>query len=348
MSTPRVSEQVVFTAAADYFPAAAQELQVAFPRASITRLAPDTGAMSAPGVGIDDVAATCRQRPVVFVRHLMRATEVLPLAPAADFADRASALCLALARGHQLESIALQVWMTGEVNLGERPDTIRRHVEDHLRSAGVEVARAGRPQTLPLCITPAGAFFGITPTAATLAEWPGGRVSLAKRAGQISRAELKLDELFKLYSPPIPADGAALDLGASPGGWTHVLRRLGFTVWAVDPAPLDARLAGDPAIHHIATTAGAFLARTDHNHDFDLVVNDMRMVPSRSCTTMLTAAHRLRPGGCGIVTLKLSPQEPLRVVAASFRRLERVYDVLFARQLFHNRNEVTVVCQKPA
>lgn len=346
MTTPRVSEQVIFTAAVDYFAAAVHELQAAFPRASLRRLAPDTGAMSMSGVGIRGVAAVCQERPVVFVRHLMCATEVVPLDPAATFAARASALCRSLVRDNQLASVALQVWVTGEVNVAERPDELRRQLEDHLRSAGMEVARAGRPETLSLCITPAGAFAGITPSAATLADWPGGRVALAKRAGQISRAELKLDELFKLYAPPIPAGGDALDLGASPGGWTNVLRRLGFTVWAVDPAPLDARLAGDPAVHHVATTAGAFLARTDRS--FDLVVNDMRMVPSRSCTTMLAASHRLRPGGCGIVTLKLSPHEPLRVVAASFGLLERVYEVLFARQLFHNRNEVTVVCQKPA
>jgi 23S rRNA (cytidine2498-2'-O)-methyltransferase len=47
----------------------------------------------------------------------------------------------------------------------------------------------------------------------------------------------------------------------------------------------------------------------------------------------------------GIVTLKISPHEPQRAVVESLRLLERVYDILFARQLFHNRNEVTVVCQ---
>lgn len=337
------TERVVFTAAADYYRAAEHELRAAFPPASVERLAPDTGGLTGAGIEIADVAEACRQRPIVFVRHLMRAAAGVPLAPSATFGDRVGDACLALLGRDQQTAMSLHVWTTGEVDTPIRSDELRRRLDGRLREQGFDPARAGRDMTVAVCVTPAGALVGAYPSAVALADWPAGRVGLAKRAGQISRAELKLDELFKLYQLPITAGGDALDLGASPGGWTNVLRRRGFAVWAVDPAPLDPRLAADPAVHHVATTAGMFLPRTDRR--FDLVVNDMRMTPARSCATMLAAAHRLRPDGLGIVTLKLSPHQPQRVVEESLRLLERAYEILFARQLFHNRNEATVVCR---
>jgi len=338
-----MSQEIVFTADADYYRAAEQELRSALPSAKIERIAPDTGRLNVPDLDLAEVAEACRQQPIVFVRHLMRMAETLPLEPGTTLGNRVGAACRDLLADEQLTAISLQVWTTGEVDLPMRPDELRRLLDDYLRQRDVDVARSGRDTTLAVCVTPDGTAIGVSPSTDTLADWPAGRVGLAKQPGQISRSEFKLDELFKLFDPPIATGGDALDLGASPGGWTNVLRRRGFAVWAVDPAPLDRRLADDPGIHHVATTAGMYLPRADRW--FDLVVNDMRMTPARSSTTMLAAAHRLRPGGCGIVTLKISPHHALEAVDESLRLLGRAYDILFARQLFHNRNEVTVVVQ---
>lgn len=185
---------------------------------------------------------------------------------------------------------------------------------------------------------------GLTPRSHSLSDWPGGRVRLAKDPHQVSRAELKLDELFKVFDLPLPDGGRALDLGASPGGWARVLRQRGFTVWAVDPAELSPRLSADPKVHHVPTTAGNFLAETGLT--FDLVVNDMRMVATRSSGVMLDAARRLEPGGLAVMTMKVSTRGALREVQKGLQILERAYDVLFARQLHHNRNEITVVARR--
>ena len=72
----------------------------------------------------------------------------------------------------------------------------------------------------------------------------------------------------------------------------------------------------------------------------------MRMTAALSCAVMLEAARRLKPGGLAIVTLKISPREPLKTVSMSLRTLERAYELLHARQLRHNRNEVTVVARR--
>ena len=111
----------------------------------------------------------------------------------------------------------------------------------------------------------------------------------------------------------------------------------------MDPADLDARVASDRNVHHVRTTAGAFLSATSQH--FDLIVNDMRMTPTRSCGVMLNAARCLNPGALAILTLKISPQQPLRAVREALELLRRSYEIRFARQLYHNRNEVTVVAR---
>ena len=62
------------------------------------------------------------------------------------------------------------------------------------------------------------------------------------KEGPPSRAYLKLWEaLTRLGRHPGPGEHC-LDLGASPGGWTWALARLGARVTAVDKAPLDPRV----------------------------------------------------------------------------------------------------------
>lgn len=68
------------------------------------------------------------------------------------------------------------------------------------------------------------------------------------REGPPSRAYLKLWEgLTRLDRFPAPGE-TCLDLGASPGGWTWVLAKLGATVTAIDKAPLDAAIAAMPGV----------------------------------------------------------------------------------------------------
>ena len=63
------------------------------------------------------------------------------------------------------------------------------------------------------------------------------------RVGPPSRAYLKLWEACtRIGAHPGPGE-TCLDLGASPGGWTWAIARLGAAVTAVDRAPLEPRVA---------------------------------------------------------------------------------------------------------
>ena len=339
--------RTVFSASEASYSAAAKELRGVFGGALVERLGPDVGCLHAAGVDIADIAdiaEECRRRPLVFVRHLMR-EEARVSAEASDAGNLISGAAIDLARSHAIASeLALQIWVSGDATVGPRADELRSRVADGLQRQGFAVARADRAWVLSICATPTGIVLGINRRADALADWPGGRVRLARDEGQVSRSEFKLEEALAVFDLALPVGGVAMDLGASPGGWTRVLRRHGLSVWAVDPADLDLRVVADPSVHHARTTAGRFLAETDRS--FDLVVNDMRMTAELSCEVMLVAARRLKPGGLAIVTLKLSPHEPLQTVHTSLTILRRAYVILHARQLHHNRNEVTVVARR--
>jgi 23S rRNA (cytidine2498-2'-O)-methyltransferase len=171
-------------------------------------------------------------------------------------------------------------------------------------------------------------------------------VRLARGEGRISRSEFKLEELLQVFPVDLPHGGDALDLGASPGGWTHVLRTHGLRVWAVDPGDLDPRLRADAQVRHVRTTAGEFLRTTSRS--FAVVANDMRMEPTVSAQTMLDAARRLHPGGLAVLTLKTGTRHPVRTVRDCLAVLERAYRIEHVRQLHHNRHEVTVVARRTA
>jgi 23S rRNA (cytidine2498-2'-O)-methyltransferase len=330
---------VLFSAAEEYYEAAAAELRSAFADARVERLGSDLGRAAGAGLTEATLAKACTSRPLVFIRHIARQRAVV--ATDADAECVAAAMVdVAAANGAAGGAVSLQVWNATS------PPPIRLHDiraagRSALAAAGYEVRRGNAELVLGVCSTADAALITATRIDHVLADWAGGRVSLVKRPEQISRSEFKLEELFKVFPLPVVAPGRAADLGASPGGWTRILRGLGHEVWAVDPAALDPRLRHDRGVHHCATTAGRFVEGNQER--FDLVVNDLRMDPHASVAIMNSAADALAPGGLAIVTLKIGGHRPRATVTRSLETLRRRYEVLFARCLFHNRAEVTVV-----
>ncbi len=338
--------RLFFSADEIYLHSAIDELRELYPDAALRPVGPDLGSFAAEGISIAELATACRERPVVFVRHLFREVGSVPMSGATSLED---VVAIALGIWSALPvapAVALQVWASGDVNYPFRTDELWHAVADALTARGTDVARSGREQILTACVAPGGIIFGLNGLSSALTDWPGGRVRLAKPKGQISRSEFKLEELFRMGELELPRSGIAVDLGASPGGWTRILRQRGLRVWAVDPAELDPRIARDPEVHHIRTTAGDFLSTTTLKPD--LIVNDMRMAAELSASVMLSASRVLKPGGLGVQTLKIAPNRAMLTVQTALRMLRQEYEIVFVRQLHHNRNEVTVVLRRPA
>jgi 23S rRNA (cytidine2498-2'-O)-methyltransferase len=332
---------VLVSFAEEYFAAASQEIMAVFPDAAVERLGPDLAGVTLPRGGIDDLVRAVRDSPLVFVKHLSEEMARIPLAAAEiSAAARAgrSVLDGRLAAG---DPIAVQCWVSGEAPTGFGSADLFRGIADELAAHGHPAVRTGTDLVLSGCIHRGGISLGLATKEQALSDWPGGRVRLARARDSVSRAEFKLEELLRTTGIRFPGRGRAVDLGAAPGGWTRILRECGLEVWSVDPAGLAPRLTADPLVHHERTTTGRFFRATSLR--FDLVVNDMRMTPRLSCETMLDAAQVLNPGALGVVTLKLGPKNPGRTVRSCLDLLGQRYRVLVARQLHHNRHEVSVV-----
>jgi 23S rRNA (cytidine2498-2'-O)-methyltransferase len=335
-----VANRIIFSAAEDSFHIASRELEDCFGRQiSIERLGPDVGVFAAPEIDLADVARACDEHRIVLIKHLSAEAAVLP--DPAGLAERALEI---VTERESPPDLSVQVWVSGRNRFGQGPAEIARLVVDRLRDDGYRPGRAGHKHVLSVCLTPGEVLVGFNEARLALSDWPGGRVRLFRGDDQVSRSEFKLEELFQTFPVELPAHGLAVDFGAAPGGWTRIIRQRGLEVLAVDPGDLDPRVAGDPGVRHLRTTAGEFL-RADRRR-LDLALNDMRMEPVLSAELMVTAARHLKRGATAVVTLKVGLSRVLATVDRCLELLAGEFEVVAARQLHHNRKEVTVLLQR--
>ncbi len=281
-----------------------------------------------------------RQHSPVFIRHICPAQLAVALdhtsADVARLADAAERLA-----GFIDPAVSFSV-QTRSLYGGKDPYSVydlNDALAKRVQAIGADLDVRHPTQVVSVVCGNDKAFLGVSLAADNLSVWSGGVHRFARQAEQISRAEFKLLEAIDLFGICVKRGDAALDLGAAPGGWTRVLRSLGAHVTAVDPAELAPSLQSDDLVLHHRETAQAYLRHPD---TFDIIVNDMKMDVGESVALMNTAAHSLRPGGIGVMTLKLPERQQERLATLSLSKLRHAYEIIGARQLFHNRSEVTV------
>jgi 23S rRNA (cytidine2498-2'-O)-methyltransferase len=186
-----------------------------------------------------------------------------------------------------------------------------------------------------------GVYAGASQVIHNRSAWSGGAVRY-KKEGQICRAECKLMEAIEVFRIRFSPHAHALDLGAAPGGWSRILLDMGCRVTAVDPGALDSRLSHEKLLY-VCATAQRFFAAQAQGTQFDIIVNDMKMDMYDSVRVMLDAACLLSPDGFALMTLKLAKGQGLSKINKALELLAKKYRVRGTRQLFHNRDEVTVL-----
>jgi 23S rRNA (cytidine2498-2'-O)-methyltransferase len=329
---------LLFSVSPDSYDLAVRELREEFGRdVEVERVSGDLGRITGNAPAVGDLAAACDDGRIVFVRHLtveiasFRPDDVPPPHELAD-------LVLAELPRHPA-ALAVQTWTDGAGTGG----TFYHLLDEALGARGIEVTRSGQDLVVSCFVSQRMVLVGLNRLADSLTDWPGGRMRLARSDERVSRSEFKLEEAIRTFHLDLRPGGQALDLGASPGGWTRILRQYDQEVWSVDPGALDPRLDADRRIHHVGTTAGEFFRRNQLR--FDVVVNDMRMDQVMSARVMLDAVPHLRRGALAVVTLKGGGRNPLDAARRGMDVLSKEYDVLHARQLHHNRREITVVAR---
>lgn len=188
-------------------------------------------------------------------------------------------------------------------------------------------------------------YVGCSTPRDNLSDWPGGAIRFRRDDELISRAAFKLLEAEKVFRLPLDKFTNTLDLGAAPGGWTSVLLERGAKVTAVDPAELSPKLKLHPQLRHIRKNAAevSFPAGS-----FDLLVCDMSWDPHHTCRVVSKLAPALSAGGSGIITLKLMHRKLLQSIEDLRAAYAEYFEIRQIKQLFHNREEVTMwVKRKP-
>jgi len=189
----------------------------------------------------------------------------------------------------------------------------------------------------PAPAAPLGSWTLIAPdrmlaAASCSSPFPNGEVRFVEDHTAPSRAYLKLWELFTLLGKrPYPSE-RCIDLGASPGGWSWVLQRLGARVISVDKAPLDPSLSG---VEYRSESAFALDPRTIGPVDW--LFSDVVCYPKRLLTLVQRwlAADTVR---CFVCTVKFQG-------ATDFDLMQAFASIPGSRllHLHHNKHELTWV-----
>ena len=153
------------------------------------------------------------------------------------------------------------------------------------------------------------------------------------KTGPPNRAYLKLWEaLVRLRRWPQPGE-RCLDLGASPGGWTWVLAKLGADAIAIDKAPLDPKVAAMKGVSWRGESA--FALEPESVGPVDWLFSDIVCYPER----LLRLVERWRASGLVknfVCTIKFQGATD-HAAAAAFAAIPGA-QVL---HLHHNKHELT-------
>ena len=164
--------------------------------------------------------------------------------------------------------------------------------------------------------------------------FPNGEVQFVEdKTGPPNRAYLKLWEaLVRLRRWPQPGQ-RCLDLGASPGGWTWVLAKLGAQVTAIDKAPLDPRIAAMPEVTWRGESA--FALEPESIGPVDWLFSDVIAYPAR----LLRLVEGWRASGLAknfVCTVKFQ-RDTDHDAAAAFAAIPGAQLL----HLHHNKHELT-------
>jgi 23S rRNA (cytidine2498-2'-O)-methyltransferase len=157
--------------------------------------------------------------------------------------------------------------------------------------------------------------------------FPNGEVRFVEdKEGPPNRAYLKLWEALTLMQRWPQPNELCVDLGASPGGWTWAVAKLGARVVSVDKAPLDPRVA--PLSEHRQESAFGI-----EPFDVDWLFSDVVCYPDR----LLALVKRWLPHARNMVCTVKFQGATDHAAARAFAEIPGAR----LRHLFWNKHELT-------
>ena len=136
-----------------------------------------------------------------------------------------------------------------------------------------------------------------------------------------SRAYFKMQEVVHRLGIALDRRICALDVGASPGGWTEYLSSMVEHVVAVDPGPLHELILTRPNVTHIrkrVEVAGSEIQLHMPVGGYHLCVCDINVEPRAAAAVLLGLLPFLRQDCIVVLTLKLTSRKVRKLFVSFF------------------------------
>jgi 23S rRNA (cytidine2498-2'-O)-methyltransferase len=245
-----------------------------------------------------------------------------------------------------LDKFAARFWEAlGQVGEGAPPAGKPENggLPVHTGVPSAATALAGNGSLVQLClIAPGLLVLGSVAAREAVSLAVGGRARMSGGAKDPSRAALKLEEALSTYAMEPGRGEVCVDLGAAPGGWTQRLIDRGARVIAVDPAKLTPALEQHPKVDHRVASAFSF----EPDEPVDWLFCDMAWRPLEVAQLLAKWARR----GWALhlianIKLPMNDKNPI-LHRVRHTLVSGGWNQLRVRQLYHDRDEVTVTATR--
>jgi 23S rRNA (cytidine2498-2'-O)-methyltransferase len=327
-----------------YAQQAQEEVRRLFPGAAFRYLAPAEVFLMELPVAAADAAAELREREPIFLRHIQPVDA--ELAAQGDGVDIEMLLVWTqeLTGLRSGQRVAVQVRKQEGAKLAYAAADVRFALQAALvQRFGVEPVVREADRIVSVYLARDRLYAGVSRPEENLSDWAGGAVRFQREEEQISRAKFKLLEAEQRLGLELASHRNALDIGAAPGGWTSLLLERGLRVTAVDPAALHPSLLAERQLTFLRKNASEVRFAPD---SFDLLVCDMSWSPKQMGKLVSDLLYALRPGGTAVITVKLMHGKAFQTVRELMATFAGKLELVKAKQLFHNRDELTLLLSK--
>jgi len=346
-----MAESMVIYCRAGFEREVAQEITAEASRSEVegfVRAKPDSGFavfQAHDPAAAEALAAGIDFSSLIFARQLIRYATLVSDLPVGDRIG--PIVAAARERGTRFQGLHVDMPDTNDGKaLSALIKPLMPHLEKALAKAGVVLDEPRSPDRLHIFFVGGTACYVGVSAIGNSSPFPMGIPRLRMPHGAPSRSTLKLAEALMVFLGPeetakrITPGMTAVDLGASPGGWTWQLVQRHVKVLAIDNGEMDPALLETGLVKHWREDAFHYRPKDP----VDWMVCDMVEKPSRIADL---AARWIREGSCRetIFNLKL----PMKKRWEEVQRCRAIIDEALGgsgyymrlKQLYHDREEVT-------
>jgi 23S rRNA (cytidine2498-2'-O)-methyltransferase len=330
------------TASADYINQALDEAREVDKALKILQNYGNGILLAATSMQKEDFNTALLNKKPVFIRHVSAFDTIGEVDDNMTTQDVANMIMSYINNVEKNSRIAVQIRKArGEYYFN--PIDLKGEIDKILVEMGAEAEIKEPDYIISILLDGTSCYIGMSPSKLNLSSWSGGMIHYKKDDADISRAKFKLMEAISTFELDLSNIHNALDLGAAPGGWTSVLLEKKIAVTAVDTGDMDERLNKFKNYTFIKANASE-LELPEKN--FDLLTSDISWNAKNTAALVNRASLFLKDGGYAIVTIKLMGDKVRRTIKEVKEIYQDVFDVMEAKQLFHNRDEITLLLRK--